>query len=94
MSDTTITHRFALHRIDQVTWEIRDSRLPAYASLPVAHISVGDDDQVEVFWSAPLPLPVAYATLQDALDSLEDWAHSQRGATKPIPIPHFPPPAH
>ena len=94
MTDTAITHRFALHRIDEVTWEIRDSRLPVYAARPVAHITISDDDQVEVIWAAPLPLPVTYATLEDALGSLEDWAHRQPGVTKPIPIPHFPPPAH
>ena len=95
MTDTASVHRFAVHRIDHRTWVIRDSQLPGSAARPVAHMTLTDDDQVEVSWGAPLPLPVSYATVQDAVDSLEDWVHGQQqGSTKPIPIPHFPPPAH
>ncbi|SFR92415.1 hypothetical protein SAMN04487846_0646 [Microbacterium sp. cf046] len=94
MTGTASAHRFAVHQIDAYRWEIRDSQRPAYASRTVAHLTVTDDDQVEVVWGAPLPLPVTFATVEDAVDSLEEWAHRQRGATKPIPIPHFPPPAH
>ena len=94
MTYPSFTQRFALHRVDEDTWVIRDAHIPDYAARPVAHITVTDDDQVEVIWSAPLPLPVTFATLADALDSLEDWTRRQRGATKPTPIPHFPPPTH
>ena len=45
-------------------------------------------------WGVPLPLPVTFARSQDVLDSLDEWAHRKRGATKPIPIPHLPPPPH
>ncbi|MET0781765.1 MAG: hypothetical protein ABWY26_13345 [Microbacterium sp.] len=94
MTDYTFTERYALQRVDGTRWVIRDANLPGYAARAVAHITVTEDDQVEVIWAAPLPLPVTFATLEDALESLEDWIHRQRGATKPIPIPHFPPAAH
>ena len=94
MTDDTFTRRFGLQRVDATSWVIRDAHQPEYAARAVAHITVTEDDQVEVIWAAPLPLPVTFATIEDAVDSLEDWTHRQRGATKPIPIPHFPPPAH
>jgi hypothetical protein len=94
MSDTTVSRRFALHRVDERTWMIEHIDGAAHATDPVGHVTVTEDDQVEVRWDMPVPLPVLYATLEDALESLEDWAGRPRGATKPIPIPHFPPPPH
>lgn len=87
------TPRFVLHPIDDVTWEIRDARMPDFAARTVAHVAMGDNDEVEVIWSAPLPLPTTYATPNDALDSLEYWSESEPGSTKPVSIPAFPPPA-
>lgn len=94
MSGTATSGRFGLHRIDELTWEIREVRLPTYAARPVAHVTVSEDDEVEVIWSAPLPLPTTFATPSDALDSLEFWSGSSPGSTKPILIPHYPPPPH
>jgi hypothetical protein len=90
----TSTRRFALQRVGQSLWLITDIRDPTYAAHPVGHAAVTDDDRVEVTWDAPVPLPVLFATLNDVLDSLETWANRPRGSTKPIPIPHFPPPPH
>ena len=70
---------------------IVDAQAPEFAVRPLAHITVDDDDVAEVTWTAPLPLPVRYATPEDALESLEAWERGGEGATKPIPIPHFPP---
>jgi hypothetical protein len=92
MTETRPVRRFALHRVDESRWVIRDAHLPDFAARPVAHITMFEDDDVEVVWAAPLPLPVVFATPQDAVESLETWARGRRGATKPIPIPHFPPP--
>lgn len=94
MTDATFIRRFTLQRIDERTWMIEHLDSAARETDPVGHITVTEDDQVEVRWDMPVPLPVLYATLEDALDSLEDWAGRPRGATKPIPIPHFPPPRH
>ena len=93
MMRPAVTARFALHRVDAVTWEIRDARLPTYAARTIAHIAIADNDEVEVIWSAPLPLPTTYATPSDALHSLEHWSDSAPGSTKPVFIPAFPPPA-
>jgi hypothetical protein len=92
MKDTTPDRRFALHRIDDSRWVIRDARLPEFAARPIAHITMFEDDDVEVIWSSPLPLPVVFATPEDAVSSLEQWSRGRTGSTKPIPIPHFPPP--
>jgi hypothetical protein len=94
MADTISARRFALQWVDQRTWLITDIHNPGYGAHPLGRIIVTDDDQVEVTWDAPVPLPVLYSSLEDVIESLEEWAHRPRGATKPIPIPHFPPPAH
>ena len=83
--------RFALRRTVDETWMIVHARIPEFAVRPLAHITVDDDDVAEVVWTGPLPLPVRYATPQDALESLEEWERGRPGATKPVPIPHFPP---
>ena len=83
--------RFTLRHTVEDTWVIVHARAPEFAVRPLAHITVGDDDVAEVIWTGPLPLPVSYATPQDALESLEAWERGREGATKPIPIPHFPP---
>jgi len=90
-SDRVVSERFALRRTAEQTWIIVHARAPEVDLRPLAHITVDDDDVAEVIWTAPLPLPVIYATPQDALESLEAWERGRGGSTKPIPIPHFPP---
>ena len=90
-SDRVVSERFALRRTAEQTWIIVHARAPEVDLRPLAHITVDDDDVTEVIWTAPLPLPVIYATPQDALESLEAWERGRGGSTKPIPIPHFPP---
>jgi len=94
MTDTTLAQRFALERADPSTWVIRDRHATDGAATPIARLTLNEYEQVEVTWGVPLPLPVTFANLQDAVDSLDEWSHRKRGATKPIPIPHFPPPPH
>jgi hypothetical protein len=83
--------RFTLRHTVEDTWVIVHARAPEFAVRPLAHITVGDDDVAEVIWTGPLPLPVSFATPQDALDSLEAWERGGPGPDKPVPIPHFPP---
>ena len=90
-SDRVVSERFALRRTAEQTWMIVHARAPESDVRPLARITVDDDDVAEVIWTAPLPLPVSYATPQDALESLEAWERGRGGSTKPIPIPHFPP---
>ena len=94
MTDTKHTQRFVLELVDQQTWLIRDRNATDAAAPPIARLSLNDVEQVEVSWGVPLPLPVMFAKTQDALESLEEWAHRKPGGTKPIPIPHFPPTRH
>jgi hypothetical protein len=89
--DARSSARFALRRTLDDNWIIVHANAPESAVQPLAHIRLDDDDVAEVIWTAPLPLPVMFATPQDALESLESWDGGRRGATKPIPIPHFPP---
>jgi hypothetical protein len=83
--------RFALRRTVYESWVIVHARVPEFAVRPLAHITIDDDDIAEVVWTGPVPLPVTYATPEDALESLEDWERARPGADKPVPIPHFPP---
>lgn len=90
---TSRRRRFALRRTVDRTWMIVHAGAPEFAVRPLAHITIDDDDVAEVVWTAPLPLPVVYATPEDALETLESWERRGEGAAKPVPIPHFPPPA-
>ena len=94
MTDNILTRRFALERVDPSTWVIKDLQATDAAVPPIAYLTLNEFEQVEVAWGLPLPLPATFANLQDAVDSLDEWSHRKRGATKPIPIPHFPPPPH
>lgn len=85
--------RFTLRRTIDRTWMIVHAGAPEFAVRPLAHITVDDDDVAEVIWTAPLPLPVLYASPEDALETLETWEKAEHGAGKPVPIPHFPPPS-
>lgn len=84
--------RYALVKTDRRNWEIHDLTLRAPASQPVAELLMSEDDRVEVVWITPIPLPIQYATAQDVLADLILWERRGRGSTKPIPIPHRPPP--
>ena len=92
MTDQPGQTRYALVKRDRRSWAIHDLTLPAPASHPVAELLISEDDQVEVVWITPTPLAIRYATVQDALDDLILWERRGRGGTKPIPIPHRPPP--
>jgi hypothetical protein len=92
MSTPRPRSRFALRRTSPQNWIIVRAGIPEFAVRPLAHITVTDDDVAEVVWAAPLPLPVTYASPQDALESLEAWEFADHSSTKPKPIPHFPPP--
>lgn len=90
MSGRTSDPRFALQRIDDHTWVITGAPARGSDTRAIAKITLTEDDDVEVRWAGDLPLPITYVSARDALESLEAWAGPRR-ATKPIPIPHFPP---
>ncbi|MCR2810988.1 MULTISPECIES: hypothetical protein [unclassified Microbacterium] len=87
--------RFVLARVDARHWVIHDRRSGTASAGVAARLSVSDDDdEVHVTWFSVTPLPIVYATPGDVLTSLEMWQSRPHGGTKPIPIPHFPPPRH
>ncbi|MFE1665648.1 hypothetical protein [Microbacterium sp. P02] len=84
--------RYRLHRTDLFTWVITYAGTTEPGAHPVAHLTLNEHDQVDAVWVPPRPLPVLFATVGDALDSLQEWEDRPDGASKPIPIPHRPPP--
>ncbi|WEK60745.1 MAG: hypothetical protein P0Y60_15800 [Candidatus Microbacterium colombiense] len=59
----------------------------------VCCISTVTDTEVEVLWMRDLPLPLRHASAYDVLHEVERFQEARR-ATRPIPIPRLPPPAH
>ena len=86
--------RYVLIRMDEQSWAIHDLTLSAPAAHPVAelHASGDDDDTIVVMWITPTPLPVRYARAEDTIADFVLWERRALGVTKPIPIPHRPPP--
>ncbi|HYJ48460.1 MAG TPA: hypothetical protein VEX12_00970 [Microbacterium sp.] len=91
MADTS--QRFVLQRLGGRNWVIRDHGRRRDTSDVIAQIALTDDDDFEVAWLDHIPLPGRYSTPEDAVADLQVWKDRQRGSTKPVPIPHFPPPA-
>ena len=87
MKDEATTRRFRLLPRGEGRWEIRTTD----ASI-VARLELTDNDTVAVDWVQPRPLPREYSTPRAALADLVMWEDRPRGGTKPIPIPHSPPP--
>jgi hypothetical protein len=90
MSDSN-SGRFTLHRIDDRGWVIRDTDGTTRGDA-VAELTLTDEDLINVRWCRPVPLPVIFAAAEDVVESLQMWAKGRTGPTKPIPIPHLPPP--
>lgn len=86
--------RYALHRTGAQTWTIEDhTQAPGRPERVLARIGASSENYVDVEWTAGIPLPTHYMTARYALEDLTRWAATPRGPTRPIPIPHFPPPA-
>lgn len=93
VDDPGAAPRFVLIRLDDGGWVIQDRRPPHDGVRVAARIAITEEDEVHVVWLSPTPLPVRYARPEDVLVSLEMWQLRPHGSTKPIPIPHFPPPS-
>jgi hypothetical protein len=84
--------RYALRRVDGLTWVIRDDEVPA--SDPrhvVARITHDEQIGVGVEWLGDFPLPDRYLTVEFALDDLVRWTRRREAWSQPVPIPHMPP---
>ena len=93
MSESPAARRFKLRTLDERAWLICEVGEDDRASRTVAHLTMTDDDNVEVVWSHSIPLPASYGSAGDALEHMETWSAGHIGSTKPIPIPHMPPPS-
>lgn len=93
MIESPSATRFKLRAVDEHAWLICEVSQDDHPGRTVAHLTLTDDDNVEVVWSHSIPLPASYASARDALEHLVTWSARHIGSTKPIPIPHIPPPA-
>lgn len=86
-------HTYELQAVDETTWIIRDrAHIPRDPAHLVASLHHTEDDEIEVIWMRPTPLPVRYASPTSVLDDLIHWSRRPSGGSRrPVPIPHFPP---
>lgn len=84
--------RFALIRVSENDWAIHDLHHPEGDHRRVV-CRIYDDapTDVEVIWMRDLPLALRYPSVQEVLEAVERFQDASR-ATRPIPIPHRPPP--
>jgi hypothetical protein len=81
---------YELRRVNEMEWIITDRRYHAHDSRrTVARIFEVDTNECEVVWLRDLPFRTVYASALDALGELTAAAPRH---TKPIHIPHTPPP--
>ena len=84
--------RFTLVRVGATDWAVHDSH---YADgdhrRVVCRIYEDAPTDVEVLWLRDLPLALRYSSVQDVVEAVQRFQDASR-ATRPIPIPHLPPP--
>lgn len=84
--------RFVLHRLTPSEWVINDLRFEADDTRHVvACVYELAPTEVEVVWLRELPLSSTYGTPFEVLEQIERIQGTSR-ATRPVPIPHRPPP--
>lgn len=66
MSESPAARRFKLRTLDERAWLICEVGEDDRASRTVAHLTMTDDDNVEVVWSHSIPLPASYGSAGDA----------------------------
>lgn len=85
-------HAYELTSVDETHWTIRDrAHGPRDPENLVASLRHDDDDEIEVLWTRPTPLPVRYASPQAVLEDLIRWSRRPNGGRRPVPIPAFRP---
>lgn len=84
--------RCALRRVSRSEWVISDLRYPPDDSRhAVARVYELDETEVEVVWLRDLPLATRYGSALAVLDDVQRMLSVSR-ATRPVAIPHLPPP--
>ncbi len=85
--------RFALIPMSAEAWAIHDLHYPdGDHRRVVCRIYQDTPADVEVLWLRDLPLAPRYPSVHDVLSSVQQFQNASR-ATRPIPIPHRPPPS-
>lgn len=84
--------RFVLVQVGTTDWAIHDLHYPERDHRRIV-CTVFEDapTEVEVLWRRDLPLALRYSTAEDVLRAVQTFQDASR-ATRPIPIPHRPPP--
>lgn len=84
---------FDLRRVSEREWVIYDRRFAMNdARCVVACVWNADDDDVEVVWLDGHALPTRYASVDAVMADLTVTSQRRAGGTRPIEIPHLPPP--
>ncbi|PVE97082.1 hypothetical protein [Microbacterium sp. TPD7012] len=85
--------RFVLTQVSTEAWAIHDLQYPdGDHRRIVCRIYEDTPTDVEVLWLRDLPLAPRYPSVDDVLESVRRFQDASR-ATRPIPIPHRPPPS-
>lgn len=91
MRERTDIDVFAITRVDDRNWVVQNHRFAPGDPRHVVGAIREDDDEFEVVWLQPMPLPARYISLDAVMDDLQICTRRQRGGTRPVPIPHMPP---
>lgn len=84
--------RCAMHRVSPSEWVVNDRRYPpGDARHTVARVYELAPTELEVVWLRDLPLAISYDSAEALLSDVERLLSVSR-ATRPVPIPHLPPP--
>lgn len=94
MPNDPFVHRFALVRTSSTAWDIIDRSVePPDDHHVVARVREEEAAAgVTVRWELPVPLLDAYLNPEAVLDDLARWNTRREGWSRPVPIPHLPPP--
>ena len=84
---------YELRRVSDREWLIYDVRFPMNdARCLVACIWQSDEDEAEVVWIDGRSRPTTYVSPEAVMEDLTLAAVGGSGGTRPIEIPHLPPP--
>ncbi|GAA1998618.1 hypothetical protein GCM10009777_39890 [Microbacterium pumilum] len=88
--------RIEVARVDEHCWRLCDATLPEDDPRRVIALAELKDEHVTVLWLRERNSRSTFATFEQALGAAEKIAYKadRRRASRPVPIPHFPPRRH
>jgi hypothetical protein len=91
--DARTAGQFEVRRVSHREWVIYDVRFERDdARCVVACVRETDDEDAEVVWLGGRMMPTRYASVDAVIEDLTTATLRRRGGTRPIEIPHLPPP--